>query len=194
MLRVRWDAIEAPGDDSSYVQSLRRLLVAEAAPRLGAALDGSQFGFFCDKLGRMFVPRFLESVYKLRRLSEKGTLQLSIDAEGVRRLLLELPKAARPLDGETVAAPYTHYVEREMGVAVSLIKVLQVRRCLPSLRLPCHLQPQLLLCSSAARTANVAHHPHLLPLPAYDVIYTRTHMPLHAPRRSLKTWWIPLFC
>lgn len=67
MLRVRWDAIESPGDDSPYVTAMRRLLIVEAAPRLGAALDRSQFGFFCDKMGRMFVPRFIDTIYKLRK-------------------------------------------------------------------------------------------------------------------------------
>jgi len=61
MLRVRWDAIESPGDDSPYVVSMRRLLLVEAA------LDRSQFGFFCDKMGRMFVPRFIDTIYKLRK-------------------------------------------------------------------------------------------------------------------------------
>eukprot|EP00775_Hariotina_reticulata_P007996 gene7996-8194_t len=127
MLRVRWDAIESPGDDSPYVVSMRRLLLVEAAPRLGAALDRSQFGFFCDKMGRMFVPRFIDTIYKLRKVSEKGTLQLSIDADSVRRLLLELPRVARPLDDGSDSASYAHYVEREMGGAVNLIKVLQAK-------------------------------------------------------------------
>eukprot|EP00882_Tetradesmus_deserticola_P023898 GHRQ01026066.1.p5 GENE.GHRQ01026066.1~~GHRQ01026066.1.p5 ORF type:complete len:100 (-),score=28.50 GHRQ01026066.1:269-568(-) len=61
------------------------------------------------------------------RVSEKGTLQLSIDADSVRRLLLELPRAARPLDDEADSAPYAHYVEREMAGAVNLVKVMQVR-------------------------------------------------------------------
>jgi len=42
-------------------------LLVEAAPRLGAALDRSQFGFFCDKMGRMFVTRFIDTIYKLRK-------------------------------------------------------------------------------------------------------------------------------
>lgn len=60
------------------------------------------------------------------RVSEKGTLQLSIDADSVRRLLLEFPKLARPLDDEADSVPYARYVEREMGGAVNLVKVLQV--------------------------------------------------------------------
>jgi hypothetical protein len=67
MLRVRWDAIESPGDDLPYVTALRQKLLGEVAPRLGAALDRTQFDFFCDKLGRMFVPRFLDTIYKLRK-------------------------------------------------------------------------------------------------------------------------------
>jgi hypothetical protein len=63
------------------------------------------------------------------RVSEKGTLQLSIDADSVRRLLLELPRAARPLDDEAESAPYAHYVEREMAGAVNLVKVMQVSDC-----------------------------------------------------------------
>lgn len=67
MLRVRWDAVESPGDDSGYVVAMRRSLIAEAAPRLGAALDAAQFTFFLDKLARMFVPRFIDTIYKLRK-------------------------------------------------------------------------------------------------------------------------------
>jgi len=66
----------------------------------------------------------------LARVSEKGTLQLSIDADSVRRLLLELPRVARPLDDSSDSASYAHYVEREMGGAINLIKVLQVSRSL----------------------------------------------------------------
>lgn len=60
------------------------------------------------------------------RVSEKGTIQLSIDTDSVRRLLLEFPRAARPLDDASEFASYAHHVEREMGGAINLVKVLQV--------------------------------------------------------------------
>lgn len=72
------------------------------------------------------MPRPLSLLYSLPRVSEKGTLQLSIDADSVRRLLLEFPKAARPLDDPSEFASYAHHVEREMGGAINLVKVLQV--------------------------------------------------------------------
>lgn len=131
MLRMRWDAIEAPGDDSPYVGLARQVrcgaacsfvpllgcksgrfwaagvqqisapvgvqsyvrgcasictlriltrapsqppihaarlqLLTDAAPRLGAALASSHFSFFCDKMARMFVPRYLDCVFRLKK-------------------------------------------------------------------------------------------------------------------------------
>lgn len=60
------------------------------------------------------------------RVSEIGTQQLSINTDSVRRLLLEFPKAARPLDDPSEFASYAHHVEREMGAAINLVKVMQV--------------------------------------------------------------------
>jgi hypothetical protein len=62
-------------------------------------------------------------------VSEIGTQQLSIDTDSVRRLLLDFPKAARPLDDPSEFASYAHHVEREMGAAINLVKVLQVCWC-----------------------------------------------------------------
>eukprot|EP00798_Chlamydomonas_sp_ICE-L_P005789 gene5789-2585_t len=76
MSRVRWDSIEQPGDDSMFVNTLRRSLL-DCAPRLGDLLDPTSFSFLCDKMARMFVPRFTEHVYRIRKISEKGTLQLA---------------------------------------------------------------------------------------------------------------------
>jgi hypothetical protein len=51
----------------------------------------------------------------VRKISDKGTLQLSIDADAIKRALLDFPRAARPMDDEGEASGYCHYVEREMG-------------------------------------------------------------------------------
>ena len=67
----------------------------ETAPRLGRELDPVNFSFFCDKMARTFVPAYQEHLYKLKRVSEKGTLQLSIDCDSVKRALLDFPKVRR---------------------------------------------------------------------------------------------------
>lgn len=127
MQKMPWGTIDTPGDDSAFVNTARKVLL-DCAPRLGMELDRTHFSFFCDKMVRMFVPRYADSVYKLRKISEKGTLQLSIDTDAIKRMLLDFPRAARPLDEDGAdLANYAHYVEREMGGVVNLVKVLQAK-------------------------------------------------------------------
>ncbi|KAJ9504635.1 hypothetical protein QJQ45_030391, partial [Haematococcus lacustris] len=103
MGRVRWDMIDSPGDDSTYVLTMRKpgsqaaLLQAllDSAPRLGLALDALTLSFLCDKMARAFLPRFHETLGRCKKISDKGTLQLSIDCDAIRRALHDFPKAAR---------------------------------------------------------------------------------------------------
>lgn len=124
MLRVRWDTIEQPGDDSGYVGTLR-MVVLDSARRLGQELDPVTMSFFCDKMVRMFIPRFQEHLYRLKRISEKGTLQLSIDCDALKRSLLGVPLEAWPHNPNPDMPSYTNYIEREMGSVVNTVKVLQ---------------------------------------------------------------------
>ncbi|GFR43120.1 hypothetical protein Agub_g4124 [Astrephomene gubernaculifera] len=130
MQRMRWDAIEAPGDDSAFVNSMRKVLL-DCGPRLGAALDAANLCFFCDKMARMFVPRLHDALFRLRRVGDKGMLQLAVDMDTVRRTLLDFPKVARSGGHhgheEQEMPAYSAYIEREMGFVVALVKVLQSR-------------------------------------------------------------------
>lgn len=66
MTKIRWDTIEATGDETNYVSTIRNVL-RDCGPRLGGDLDEADFGFFCDKMVHGFVPRFYETIFKLRR-------------------------------------------------------------------------------------------------------------------------------
>ncbi|MEW5319490.1 MAG: hypothetical protein WDW38_010638 [Sanguina aurantia] len=125
MVRLRWDTLENPGDDSPYVNTIRKVLL-DCAPRIGEGLDRVNFSFFCDKMARSFVPRLHEAVLRLKRISEKGTIQLSIDVDALKRILADFPKVACPLSLDTHdLASYFTYLEREMSSLMHLVKVLQ---------------------------------------------------------------------
>nr|BCL66141.1 hypothetical protein [Volvox africanus] len=157
MIRMRWDSLETTsGDDSPFVNGLRKVLL-DCAPRVGAGLDAANLSFLCDKVVRVFVPRLHEAIFRLRRVADKGMMQLAIDMDAVRRALLEFPKVAMAAElsgtARAGAGPgatgsgspggvgggdpeqqqlqelpaYTAYVEREMGSVVALVKVLQSR-------------------------------------------------------------------
>eukprot|EP00803_Ostreobium_quekettii_P001132 evm.model.scf_469.3 EVM.evm.TU.scf_469.3 scf_469:18127-25928(-) len=121
MTKIRWDTIEATGDELSYVSTIRNVL-RDCGPRLGSDLDEADFGFFCDKLVHGFVPRFYETFFKLRKVTIKGALQMAIDGEAIKTCLLGFPQSSK---AGSVLPSYATFVEREMGAAISLVKVLQ---------------------------------------------------------------------
>ncbi|KAF5837073.1 Vps53-like protein [Dunaliella salina] len=150
LMHTKWDSIESPGDHSPYVDQICKVLM-DMAPLLGDALDQTSLSFFCDKAGRVFMPRFHDAVGSVKRISDKGAMQLSIDCDAVLRALLEFPRlayAAKPQPGSdhdadlqalagTTAdedaedresnpfAPYSVYVQREMGTLNNMMKVVQ---------------------------------------------------------------------
>ena len=64
------------------------------------------------------------------RISEKGTLQLSIDCDSLKRALADFPKVARSADAVSELPGFSSYIEREMGTVVNTVKVCgRERRC-----------------------------------------------------------------
>lgn len=66
MVKIRWDTIETTGDECPYVLIVRNVL-RECGPRLARNLPEVDFDFFCDKMVHAFVPRFQETLFKLKR-------------------------------------------------------------------------------------------------------------------------------
>lgn len=77
----------------AYVLGPQTLL--DAAPVLGADLEKFNYYFLAEKASRILVPRYQERIFKLNRISDKGTVQLSIDTDAIKRVLLEFPKVSR---------------------------------------------------------------------------------------------------
>jgi hypothetical protein len=79
--------IEQPGDDSGFVNTARKVLL-DCAPRLGLELDRTNFSFLCDKMARMFVPRFHDYVFRCEPawLHWAAAVHLARGCGGVQRI------------------------------------------------------------------------------------------------------------
>lgn len=65
----------------------------------------------------------LKSCSCVHRMSSRGALQLAIDAEAIKTCLLQFPSTSKH---ETLnLSSYNSYVEREMGITISLVKAIQ---------------------------------------------------------------------
>uniref|UniRef100_A0A0G4GKS5 Uncharacterized protein n=1 Tax=Chromera velia CCMP2878 TaxID=1169474 RepID=A0A0G4GKS5_9ALVE len=115
-----WTATAEVGDHSLYVTEMAEVLTsgfASVAPLLSPPF----FRFYCDRAAQAVAPRFMRSVYESKKVSESGAQQLLLDAYALKGALLEAPVAAT---GGAVPASYKRYVQKEMGRAAALLKVL----------------------------------------------------------------------
>ncbi|CAL8463747.1 g3281 [Coccomyxa elongata] len=124
MTRMPWASLETVGDQSDFVTVFSRVL-AETAPRVGPALTALHFRYFCDKLAVSFCPRFIEYIFRCRKISEAGSQQLLLDTQAIKALLLDFPSAGKP--DEAAHASFTGHVTREMSKAEALLKVIGSR-------------------------------------------------------------------
>ena len=68
-------ALRQAGDQSEYVGAFRRILLDSGA-RLGPAMPANYFRFFCDKLLHSLAPRFVENVFRCKKISDVGCQQV----------------------------------------------------------------------------------------------------------------------
>ena len=89
------------GDQSPFVSTCAGAL-SSLSTTLPNALSQSDWTYVCDKLAASFCPRFHESVFRCRKLSQAGSQQLLLDTQGVKALILSFPSAGELLSNQTL--------------------------------------------------------------------------------------------
>ena len=77
MIKMPWATIESVGDQSTYVTDIVNHM-KQTIPLIRDNLANSKkyFTQFCIKFANLFIPKFLQSLYKCRPLSTVGAEQL----------------------------------------------------------------------------------------------------------------------
>jgi hypothetical protein len=125
MGRTNWATLDSVGDQSDYVTSVHQVLV-EQMPSVAAMLSPAYHKYICSTLAGQFIPRFVDAIFKSKRVSDMGAQQLALDAHAIKDILLNLPaiaskKSATP---RRAAKDYIKFVGKEMGHAEALLKTL----------------------------------------------------------------------
>eukprot|EP01026_Neomeris_dumetosa_P077774 TRINITY_DN8399_c1_g1_i6.p1 TRINITY_DN8399_c1_g1~~TRINITY_DN8399_c1_g1_i6.p1 ORF type:complete len:336 (-),score=53.99 TRINITY_DN8399_c1_g1_i6:419-1279(-) len=136
MTTIKWGAMGEVGDQSPYVNLFRGLLqewggvlkdnlrkeITEVDTyEEETAYDDSNLTYFMDKSVRMFLPRFYENIFKIKKITDVGGRQLLLDIQALRTLLLRFPS----FSGQQEVDPtYEEFVKREISNSEALAKVL----------------------------------------------------------------------
>lgn len=132
MSKTNWGAITSTADQSAFVVDPDgkggdiQGTLAEVMPLVRQALNEQYFSNFCDKFARAFLPRYVEAIYRCKKVGEYGGQQLLLDAHAIKSILLSAPtmgSAAVDDDDAPSHRLYEKYVSREMGKVELLLKV-----------------------------------------------------------------------
>lgn len=135
MVKMPWSTWDAVGDQSVYVVEINRTLKTDL-PLVKAMLSLTYYNFFCTQLMSTFIPKYIDSIYKTKRVNEMGAQQLSLDAHMLKTILLSIPNiekkdaveeaqedANKPAKRTGAAQrAFVKYVSKEMGKAEALLK------------------------------------------------------------------------
>mmetsp|Transcript_4589 Transcript_4589/g.14615 ORF Transcript_4589/g.14615 Transcript_4589/m.14615 type:complete len:372 (+) Transcript_4589:1496-2611(+) len=121
MAKIKWDALEELGEDTSPYMLEVAAKAREMMPQLGEALLPLYVKFFCDKFVQSFVPRLIGSIYRCKRIGEVGAQQMQADVGTLKATLLELPT----LGQASATAMYTKLVTKEVAAAEQVLKLVQ---------------------------------------------------------------------
>jgi len=130
MVKVPWGNTEFEGYQSEYVTQIATVLSSNI-PVYHTWLSSSHFKYFCDLFAGSFIPRLVSQIYKLRRISNEGVDRLMVDISNLKTILLEIPNMSSTKGKELLSSPgshapsrYTKHVNREIGKADALLKVI----------------------------------------------------------------------
>eukprot|EP00033_Pygsuia_biforma_P002707 GCRY01002991.1.p1 GENE.GCRY01002991.1~~GCRY01002991.1.p1 ORF type:complete len:797 (-),score=119.46 GCRY01002991.1:7-2397(-) len=94
---TNWARLESIADQSDFVNHIRTALTT-IVPLASELLTSLHFTFFIEKFIQSFSPRLYMSLLKIKRLPELGAVQLTVDLEIIRKMLMEtvsVPESSR---------------------------------------------------------------------------------------------------
>jgi len=90
MVQMSWDSVDKVGDASDYVSIIQTTLENDI-PITRDTLASVYFRGFCDRFASVFLPRFLENIFKCKNVNEMAAQQLLLDTNAVKDLVLSIP-------------------------------------------------------------------------------------------------------
>ncbi|KAK3728895.1 hypothetical protein QZH41_010187, partial [Actinostola sp. cb2023] len=137
MVKVHWQAVEAVGDESTYVTAISNHL-KNTIPLIRDYLSSARkyFTQFCVKFANSFIPRYINNLYKCKPISTVGAEQLLLDTHSLKTILLDLPSIGSKVQRKppqrydcntpykrTEVVYYTKVVAKGMSKAEMILKV-----------------------------------------------------------------------
>ncbi|KAM7353899.1 vacuolar protein sorting 53 [Cochliomyia hominivorax] len=145
MSKVQWQSINNVGDQSAFISSIYANF-KQTVPILRDNLASSRkyFTQFCHKFVNVFIPKFINVLYKCKLILSDGSNnvlgceQLLLDTHSLKTALVDLPSIGSSVNRKAPTS-YTKVVVKDMSRAEMIIKVVMT-----PVQPPAHFTQQVL--------------------------------------------------
>jgi hypothetical protein len=118
-----WGSMQQVGEESAYVHRMHDVLV-ETVPPVRDSMSAVYFKNFCSKLGTEILQRYLDCIFKQKRISEPGTQQLLLDTLSVKALVQQLHHIGGLGAEGTIPPMYTRLVAQRVMHIECVLKLI----------------------------------------------------------------------
>lgn len=123
MLRINWEKLERVGDISDYVKGIK-LLLEKHVKNVKNFLSDVYFIFYLNKVVVLTNNKFINNVYKCKKIGDLALQQLQLDIFEIKSDLIQLSKA----ENDKAISSFTNFVNKTMIKSENILKLLAMNK------------------------------------------------------------------
>lgn len=123
MLKIAWDRLERAGDASEYIRGVK-ISLEKHIKNVRSMLSEVYFIFYLNKVVILINNKFINYIYKTKKINEVGIQQLQLDIFEIRLDLINLSKG----ENEKAIMSFTNFVNKNFQKNENLLKLLAMNK------------------------------------------------------------------
>ena len=123
MLKINWEKLEKVGDISDYVKGVK-ILLDKHLKNVKNYLSDVYFTFYLNKIVVLTNSKFLNNIYKCKKIGDLGLQQLQLDIFEIKTDLIQLSKG----ENDKAVSSFTNFVNKTMVKSENILKLLAMNK------------------------------------------------------------------
>jgi hypothetical protein len=123
MLKINWEKLEKVGDISDYVKGIK-ILLEKHLKNVKNYLSDMYFLFYLNKIVVLINNKFINNIYKCKKIGDLGLQQLQLDIFEIKTDLIQLSKG----ENDKAISSFTNFVNKTMVKSENILKLLAMNK------------------------------------------------------------------
>lgn len=123
MLKINWEKLDRVGDISDYVKGIK-IFLDKHLKNVKNYLSDVYFIFYLNKIVMLTNNKFINNIYKCKKIGDLGLQQLQLDIFEIKTDLIQLSKG----ENDKAISSFTNFVNKTMVKSENILKLLAMNK------------------------------------------------------------------